>query len=69
MREILAFWKELANRKNPPNGVSFSDFICTFAKSFRVSFIIKCNTKISEISDMAKSYVHVILYNSTNISL
>ena len=57
MREILAFWKELANRKNPPNGVSFSNFICTFAKSFRVSFIIKCNTKISEISDMAKSYV------------
>ena len=55
MREILAFWKELANRKNPPNGVSFSDVICTFAKSFRVSFIIKCNTKISEISDMAKS--------------
>ena len=47
----------LTNRKNPPKGVSFSDFICTFAKSFRVSFIIKCNTKISEISDMAKSCV------------
>ena len=47
----------LTNRKNPPKGVSFSDFICTFAKSFRVSFIIKCTTKISEISDMAKSYV------------
>ena len=34
----------LTNRKNPPKGVSFSDFICTFAKSFRVSFIIKCNS-------------------------
>ncbi len=61
----------LANRKNPPNGVSFSDLICTFAKSFRVSFVIKCNTKISEISDMAKSLktfvaqvLIKILYNS-----
>ena len=60
-----------ANRKNPPIGVSFSDFICTFAKSFRVSFVIKCNTKISEISDMAKSLktfvaqvLIKILYNS-----
>ena len=43
------------NRKNPPKGVSFSDFICIFAMSFRVLFVFICNTKISEISDMTKS--------------
>ena len=40
--------------KNPPKGVSFSDFICSFALSFRVLFVLKSNTKISEISDMPK---------------
>ncbi|MED9955035.1 MAG: hypothetical protein UE775_00005, partial [Segatella copri] len=43
--------------KIPPKGVSFSNFICTFAApcyDFRLfSF---CNTKISENSDMAKSW-------------
>jgi hypothetical protein len=41
--------------KNPPKGVSFSDFICIFAMSFRVLFVIKCSTKISENSDIKKS--------------
>ena len=31
--------KLLHNRKNPPKGVSFSDFICTFAMSFRILFV------------------------------
>ena len=41
--------------KNPPKGVSFSDFICIFAMSFRTLFVFFCNTKISEISGMTKS--------------
>lgn len=36
--------------------MSFSDYICTFAMSFRVLSVFKSNTKISEISDMAKSW-------------
>ena len=40
----------------PPKGVSFSDFIRTIAMSFRILFVFKCSTKISEISDMAKSW-------------
>ena len=44
--------------KNPPKGVSFSDFICTFAMSYYdLRFFSNCNTKISEKSDMAKSWV------------
>ena len=39
----------------PPKGVSFSVFICTFAMSFRVLSVFKSDTKISEISGMAKS--------------
>lgn len=35
--------------------MSFSDFICTFAMSFRVLFYIFPNTKLNEISDMLKS--------------
>lgn len=34
--------------------VSFSNIICIFARSFRGSYAF-CDTKISEISDMAKS--------------
>ena len=34
--------------------VVFSDFICTFAMSFRVLFVFKCDTKKSGISDIAK---------------
>ena len=37
-----------------PIEVSLSNIICIFARSFRVSYAL-CNTKISEISDMAKS--------------
>ena len=45
-------------KKNPPKGVSFSDFICTFAMScYDLRLFSNCNTKISEKSDMAKSWV------------
>ena len=40
--------------KIPPKGVSFSDFICIFAMSSRVSYTF-CDTKICEISAMTKS--------------
>ena len=40
--------------KITPKGVIFSDYICTFAMSFRVLFFF-CNTNINEISDVAKS--------------
>ena len=46
--------------KIPPKGVSFSDFICTFAMSFGDFAILLfaalfCSTKVGEKSDMAKS--------------
>ena len=38
--------------KIPPKGVSFSDFICTFAMScYDFRLFSNCNTKISEKSD------------------
>ncbi|MGYP001777857562 len=37
----------------PPKGVSFSDFICTFAMSFGDFAILVCSTKVGEKSDMA----------------
>lgn len=40
--------------KKTPKGVIFSDYICTFAMSFRVLFFFY-NTNINEISDVAKS--------------
>ena len=40
----------------PPKGVSFSDFICIFAMPDEVLFDYFCNTKLSEFSDMAKSW-------------
>ena len=43
--------------KIPPKGVSFSDFICTFAMPCYDSRLFSnCNTKISEKSDTAKSW-------------
>ena len=36
-------------------GVSFSDFICTFAMSFIEFSCFFCNTNISEFFDMTKS--------------
>ncbi len=41
--------------KIPPKGVSFSDFICTFAMSFGDFAILVCSTKVGEKSDMASS--------------
>ena len=40
----------------PPKDVSFSDFICIFAMPNEVLFDYFCNTKLSESSDMAKSW-------------
>ena len=42
----------------PPKGVSFSDFIAIFAMAYQsfVYFHFFCNTKISEISDTAKTW-------------
>ena len=40
----------------PPKGVSFSDFICILAMPDEVLFDYFCNTKLSESSDMAKSW-------------
>ena len=43
--------------KNPPKGVSFSDFICTFAMPcYDFRLFSNCNSKISEKSDTAKSW-------------
>jgi len=40
----------------PPKGVIFSDFICTFAMSLMILLVLYCSTKVSEKSDMAKSW-------------
>ena len=42
--------------KISPKGVSFSDFICIFVMSDEVLFDYYSNTKLSESSDMAKSW-------------
>ena len=43
--------------KIPPKGVSFSNFICTFAAPcYDFRLFSNCNTKISEKSDTAKSW-------------
>ena len=42
--------------KMPPKGESFSDFICTFATSLMILLVVKRITKVSEKSDMAKSW-------------
>jgi hypothetical protein len=47
----------LSKTKNiPPKAVIFSDFMLTFAMSLKNLFVLICSTKISEISDMAKSW-------------
>ena len=38
----------------PPKGVSFSDFICTFAMSFGDFAMLFCSTKVGKKSDMTK---------------
>ena len=49
-------WSNLSKTKNiPPKAVIFSDFCCTFAMSLMILLVLICSTKISEISDMAKS--------------
>ena len=42
--------------KISPKGVSFSDLICIFAMPDEVLFDYYSNTKLSESSDMAKSW-------------
>ena len=48
-------WLE-AIENNPPKGVILSDLICIFAMSIVGFSCFFCNTKISENSDMAKSW-------------
>ena len=46
----------LSKTKNiPPKAVISSDFCCTFAMSLMILLVLICSTKVSEISDMAKS--------------
>ena len=42
---------------NPPKGVIISDFMLTFAMSLKIFLLVlKRSTKVSEKSDMAKSW-------------
>jgi hypothetical protein len=46
----------MSKTKNiPPKAVIFSDFMLTFAMSLMILLVLFCSTKVSEISDMAKS--------------
>ena len=47
--------KFVHNKKNPPKAVIFSDILLTFAMSLKNLLALICSTKISKISDMAKS--------------
>jgi hypothetical protein len=51
-------WSQIAPRPEniPPKGVSFSDLICIFDMLDEVLFDYYSNTKLSESSDMAKSW-------------
>ena len=42
--------------KIPPKGVIFSDFMLTFAMSLKNLLVLNCSTKVSEKSEMAKSW-------------
>ncbi|MBQ2178846.1 MAG: hypothetical protein II450_00395, partial [Prevotella sp.] len=47
----------LSKTKNiPPKALIFSDFCCTFATSLMILLVLICSTKVSEKSDMAKSW-------------
>ena len=47
----------LSKTKNiPPKAVIFSDFCCTFAMSWMILLVLICSTKVSEKSDIAKSW-------------
>ena len=48
---------DLSKTKNiPPKAVIFSDFMLTFAMSLMILLVFKRDTKVSEKSDMAKSW-------------
>ena len=49
---------DLSKTKNiPPKALIFSDFCCTFAMSLKIFLLVlKRSTKVSEKSDMAKSW-------------
>ena len=50
-------WSNLSKTKNiPPKAVIFSDFMLTFAMSLMILLVLICSTKVSEKSDMAKSW-------------
>ena len=62
MPALVVFYKVMESNcsmieKIPPKGVSFSDFIFTFAMScYNFCLISNRNTKLSEKSDMTKSW-------------
>ena len=48
---------DLSKTKNiPPKALIFSDFCCTFAMSLMILLVLKRSTKVSEKTDMAKSW-------------
>jgi len=54
---LLIYTKSNRTTKNiPPKAVIFSDFCCTFAMSLMILPVLICSTKVSEKSDMTKSW-------------
>ncbi len=54
---LLIYTKSNRTTKNiPPKAVIFSDFSCTFAMSLMILPVLICSTKVSEKSDMTKSW-------------
>ena len=47
--------KYVQTKNIPPKVLFFSDFMLTFAMSLMILLVLICSTKVSEISDMAKS--------------
>ena len=54
---LLIYTKSNRTTNNiPPKAVIFSDFSCTFAMSLMILPVLICSTKVSEKSDMTKSW-------------
>ena len=47
--------KFVQDEKYSTKSLIFSDFLLTFAMSLMILLVLICSTKVSEISDMAKS--------------
>ena len=53
---VLATFNLSKTKNIPPKALIFSDFCCTFATSLMILLVLICSTKVSEKSDMAKSW-------------